>query len=192
MTRPPAGAGSPADPPEGAEAPARPGADAGSPADRAGTEAESDPLRLVFATFNEIGIIDQLASTRFTRVLPDGLQLPMFNVLNHFVRLGGRRTPLELARAFQVSKGTMTNTLQRLEAQGLVAIRPHPSDRRSKTVEITEAGRAAREAALEALRPEADHLLGLVAPGALAALLPALRALRETLDKAREGEPPPP
>ncbi len=172
--------------------PAPPGAPPGdSDADPA-PSGGADPLALVFSLFNEIGIIDQLASTRFTRVLPGGLQLSMFTVLNHFVRLGGRRTPLELARAFQVSKGTMTHTLQRLEAQGLVAIRPHPTDRRSKTVEITEAGRAAREAAIEALRPEAEHLLTLIAPDALAALLPGLRRLRETLDKAREGEPPPP
>ncbi|MFO7855088.1 MAG: MarR family winged helix-turn-helix transcriptional regulator [Paracoccaceae bacterium] len=171
----------PADGPTGSSA---------APAEATGGAPE-DPLRLVFAVFNEIGIVDQLASTRFTRVLPDGLQLSMFTVLNHFARLGGERTPLELARAFQVSKGTMTHTLQRLEARGLVAIRPHGSDRRSKIVSLTEAGRQTREAAIEALRPEAERLTALIDPQALADLLPGLRRLRETLDRAREGEPPP-
>lgn len=160
--------------------------------DPAPTPEAEDPLRLVFALFNEIGIIDQLASTRFARVMPGGMPLSQFTVLNHFVRLGGERTPVELARAFQVSKGTMTNTIQRLEAAGLVAVRPDAHDGRAKRVAITPAGRAAREAAVEALRPEAEHLLTLTAPETFAALLPGLRALRETLDKAREGEPPPP
>jgi DNA-binding MarR family transcriptional regulator len=155
------------------------------------TQAEDDPLRLVFAVFNEIGIIDQLASARFMRVMPGGLHLSQFTVLNHFVRLGGERTPLELARAFQVSKGTMTNTLQRLHAQDLIAIRPDPKDRRSKRVTITEAGRATHAAAIEALRPEIAALSDRLDLPRLAEILPDLRRLRETLDKAREGEPPP-
>jgi DNA-binding MarR family transcriptional regulator len=153
--------------------------------------AEGDPLRLVFAVFNEIGIIEQLASTRFSRVMPMGLHLSQFTVLNHFVRLGGERTPLELARAFQVSKGTMTNTLQRLQARELIAMRPDPKDRRSKRVTITEAGRAAHAAAIEALRPEVAALSDRLDLPRLAEILPDLRRLRETLDKAREGEPPP-
>ena len=63
--------------------------------------APDDPL--VFAFFNEIGIIEQLARNAFERVMPDGLRLPHFSVLNHFVRLGGERSPGELARAFQVA-----------------------------------------------------------------------------------------
>ena len=155
------------------------------------TQAEDDPLRLVFAVFNEIGIIDQLASTRLTRVLPGGLQRSQFGVLNHFVRLGGARTPLELARAFQVSKGTMTNTLQRLEAAGLIAVAPDAKDRRSKRVTITAKGRATHAAAVEALRPEAEALAATLDLTRLAALLPELTRIREIMDKAREGEPPP-
>jgi hypothetical protein len=43
-----------------------------------------DPL--AFRVFNEIGIIEQLSRNLFERVLPDGLTLPQFTVLNHFVR----------------------------------------------------------------------------------------------------------
>ena len=49
-------------------------------------------------------------------------------MLNHFARLGGVRSPAELAQAFQVSKGAMTNTLQRLEAGRLVKIIPDPAE----------------------------------------------------------------
>jgi lipopolysaccharide export system permease protein len=74
------------------------------------------PDPALFALLNEIGIIEQLARNRFERAQPDGLRLPHFAVLNHLVRLGDGRTPGQIARAFQLTKATMTNTLQRLEA----------------------------------------------------------------------------
>ncbi|KAA2236856.1 hypothetical protein [Salinarimonas soli] len=43
---------------------------------------------LAFRVFNEIGIVERLSRTMFDRVMPDGLALPQFVVLNHFVRLG--------------------------------------------------------------------------------------------------------
>ena len=72
--------------------------------------------------FTEIGIIDQLTTARLERSLPDGMSVAQFKVLTHFCRRGGAETPAQLARAFQVTKGAMTNTLQRLEAQGFVDI----------------------------------------------------------------------
>src|SRR3712207_5255456 len=57
--------------------------------------ADQDPL--AFRVFNEIGIIEQLSRTMFERVMPDGLTVPQFSVLNHFVRLGGERSPAQLA-----------------------------------------------------------------------------------------------
>ena len=39
-------------------------------------------------------------------------------VLNHFARLGGEKTPAQLARVFHVTKGAMTNTVGRLDAAG--------------------------------------------------------------------------
>jgi DNA-binding MarR family transcriptional regulator len=33
-----------------------------------------------------------------------------FKVLNHLVRLGDGTTPAKLAKAFQITKGAMTNT----------------------------------------------------------------------------------
>jgi len=54
--------------------------------------------------------------------MPHGLGLAQFSVLNHFVRLGEARTAAELTAAFQVTKGAMTNTVQRLEAQDFVSL----------------------------------------------------------------------
>ena len=145
--------------------------------------APDDPL--LFRFFNEIGIIEQLASNRFERVLPDGLKLAQFSVLNHFVRLGGEKSPYQLACAFQVSKGAMTNTLQRLAARGLVEIRPDPADGRAKRVAITAAGREMRERAVAALAPEFAALSEAFAAAEFAELLPFLQRLRAYLDRHR-------
>ncbi len=139
----------------------------------------------LFALLNEIGIIEQLARNRFERAQPDGLRLPQFTVLNHLVRLGDGRGPAQLARAFQVGKPTMTNTLQRLEERGFIRLDPDPEDARAKRVMLTEAGRERRQAAVrwvaEDLAPVAAQMG--VAPEAA---LPALMALRQALDRARD------
>jgi DNA-binding MarR family transcriptional regulator len=148
------------------------------------TEPPDDPALFVF--FNEIGIIEQLARNRFERVLPDGMTLAQFGVLNNFVRLGGERSPAGLARAFQVTKGAMTNTLQRLEAKGHVTLRPDPKDGRAKIVAITDAGRAARKAALAALTPGLAELAGAFPHARFDAAVPFLRELRMFLYQARD------
>ena len=107
----------------------------------------------LFALFNEIGIVNQLASTRFERALPEGLTVSQFSVLNNFVRLGGTRSPSQLAEAFQVTKGAMTNTLEKLKAKGCVSIKPDPADGRAKVVTITRKGAALREKAIRAASP---------------------------------------
>lgn len=139
----------------------------------------------LFAVFNEIGIINQLATTQLERQLPDGLKVSHFAVLNHFARLGGSRTPVELARAFQVTKGAMTNTLAKLEARGLVSIKANPGDARSKLVTITPKGARAREEAIKAVTPLFADLAKEIPPAKLQALMPVLQELRVILDEAR-------
>jgi DNA-binding MarR family transcriptional regulator len=138
----------------------------------------------LFALLNEVGIIEQLARNRFERAQADGLRLPHFSVLNHLVRLGDGSTPGQLARAFQLTKATMTNTLQRLEARGFIRVEADPADGRGKRVFLTAAGRDRRQQAVAAL---AEDLAAIGATPGLdpAALLPGLRALRAALDKAR-------
>lgn len=148
------------------------------------TSPVNDPV--AFRVMNEIGIISQLGATLFERVMPNGMTLAQFTVLNRFVRFEGPSSPLELARAFQVTKGTMSSTLQRLEAHGWVAVRPDPEDGRAKRVTITASGRRARTDALAALKPllaELETALG----RSLASALPFLVELRTYLDRRRDG-----
>lgn len=136
----------------------------------------------LFTLFNEIGIISQLSSARFERMLPHGLTVAQFSVLNHLVRLEGDWSPARLAAAFQVTKGTMTSTLQRLVAKGFISLEPDPADGRAKRVVLTVAGRLARETALSAAGPRLGDLNAALSPSEIEALIPSLQKLRVWLD----------
>lgn len=142
-----------------------------------------DPV--LFRFFNEIGIIEQLARTKMESRMPDGINLSQFSVLNHLVRLEGQWSPLRLAKAFQVTKGAMTNTLQRLEARELVKIRTNPTDGRAKIVTLTQAGRNMREACVQAIAPMLEDIEKEFGSDAVSQTLPTLKKVREYLDAHR-------
>lgn len=141
----------------------------------------------VFRVLNEVGIIAQLSTTMFERVMPAGMTLAQFTVLNHFARLGGTRRPSDLARAFQVSRGTMTSTLGKLEAKGLVSIVDDAQDGRGRIVAMTEAGAAMREACIAALGPMLAALRENPGEGVFAQALPLLATIRQELDRSRDA-----
>ncbi len=144
----------------------------------------ADPI---FQVFNEIGIINQLASARFARVLSPHLGQSEFMVLNHFVRVGDGTAPSRLARIFQLTKPSMTAILGKLQAKGYVQITGSDTDRRRKIVTITEAGRAARQRGVEAIAPLAELVAHGIDVERLLTILPALTQLREFLDQARNA-----
>lgn len=146
---------------------------------------EKRSLDLYFSLFNEIGIIAQLSRARFEARLPDGFLLPHFTVLNHLIRVEDGRTPLELARAFQVPKATMTHTLGGLERAQLVELRPNPDDGRSKRVWLTKAGRRFRDDAIASLNTDISKLPPDLSEKDLATLVTQLAQLRATLDANR-------
>jgi DNA-binding MarR family transcriptional regulator len=149
-------------------------------------EEQTIETLIAFSVFNEIGIIEQLSSNRFQRLLPDGVSLAGFTVLNHFVRLGKRdEAPVNLARAFQVTKGAMTNTLARLEALGLVQIIADPNDGRAKRVSLTTKGSQVRDQAIVALAPDLEDILVQTGTETLKDMLPGLKKLRTLLDTSR-------
>jgi len=147
-------------------------------------DGNDDPL--VYRFFTEIGIIEQLARNRLERELPPGMTMAQFTLLQHFARLGGEKTPLALARAMQVTKGTMTNTLQKLAAGGLIIVRPDPSDGRGKLVGLTPAGRAVRDQAVARLQPVIDRIEAAFGRGSVEDTIPFLQEVREFLDKERD------
>ena len=150
------------------------------------SRAAADPV--AFRFFNEVGIIEHLSRTAFERALPEGMSAASFAVLNHFVRLNkAGESPVRLARAFQVTKGAMTNTLQRLEALGCVTLEPDPADGRGKIVRITAEGRRMRESCVAVVAPLYAALHEEIAPSELETVLPILTRVRQILDAARDA-----
>jgi DNA-binding MarR family transcriptional regulator len=142
---------------------------------------------MIFRFFNEVGIINQLSTTMLNNRLPEGLHVSHFSVLNHCVRLGDGKTPLSLAKAFQVSKGTMTHTLSELSRRGLLRLAPNAEDGRSKLVFLTDEGRAFQKRAMENLVQVMDRLEGQIDVETMRRMLPDLAALRAILDDNRDG-----
>ena len=141
------------------------------------------------AFFLEVGILAQLSRAMFEARLPPGFSLPQFTVLNHLVRVKDGRTPLELARAFQVPKTSMTHSLAVLDRHGLVEMRPNARDGRSKCVWITESGRAFRQSALQAITPDMAALAQRFPAALLTGVLPVLTELRQIMDAVRDPNP---
>ena len=106
-------------------------------------------------------------------------------MLNHLIRVGDGRTPLQITESFQVTKGTMTHTLSTLSARGLIDIQPHATDGRSKVVFLTPAGREFHAVAINSLSGAFKKLGMLVNIDELIAILPVLQRLREALDANR-------
>jgi DNA-binding MarR family transcriptional regulator len=136
---------------------------------------------LAIALFSEVFTADQLARNVIARVLPKGMELSHFSVLNHLAHLNDERTPAQLADAFHVTRGAMTNTLSKLEWAGHVHIRPDWDDARRKFVSISPSGRSARDAALAAVAPVIGDVVRAVGADRVKAALPVLRDLRQRL-----------
>ncbi|WP_300518507.1 MarR family transcriptional regulator [Aliiroseovarius sp.] len=138
-----------------------------------------DPIdSLSVALFSEMFMADQLAKSRLTKALPKGMELSHFSVLNHLARSGEEKSPAQLAKAFHVTRGAMTNTLSKLEWAGHVHIRPDWDDARRKFVTISPAGRAARDAALQAITPIIANMVIRIGPDRVRQALPVLREMR--------------
>lgn len=141
---------------------------------------------LAVSLFSEILMVDQLARANVARVLPKGMELSHFSVLNHLAHSGTERSPAQLAKTFHLTRGAMTNTLHKLEWAGWVHIRPDWDDARRKMVAISPAGQAARDAALAAIAPVIADVVTKVGADKVRTALPVLREMRLKLSDEAE------
>ena len=142
-----------------------------------------DPNNLAISLFSEVLTVDQLLRNNLAKVLPKGMELSHFAVLNQLANIGAERTPAQLAKSFHVTRGAMTNTLAKLEIAGYVHIRPDWDDARRKLVALSTSGRMARNAALDAVSPIISSLVSDLGSERVKALLPAMRTLRLLLEQ---------
>jgi len=139
---------------------------------------EADPSRAM-AAVTSIMRAQQVLMARLNDMLrPLGLTFPRYEALMllSFTRAGA--LPLgKIGERLQVHRTSVTNIVDKLEADGLVRRVPHAEDRRATLAEITPAGRETAQRATAALN---DAAFGIDALGndeqeAVTALLRALR-----------------
>ena len=137
---------------------------------------------LAVPLFGEILALEQLVRNRLAKVLPKGMELSHFSVLNQLSHTKIERTPAQIARSFRVTRGAITNTLNKLELSGYIHVRPDWEDARRKMVSISPAGMVARNNALTAVTPIIEDLARDVGEERLKAIVPILRELRQKLE----------
>ena len=121
----------------------------------------------------------QVLMARLNELLrPLGLTFPRYEALMllSFTRAGA--LPLgKIGERLQVHRTSVTNIVDKLEADGLVRRVPHAEDRRATLAEITDAGRETARRATEALNAAAFGIdaLGTDEQEAVTALLRGLR-----------------
>jgi DNA-binding MarR family transcriptional regulator len=137
---------------------------------------------LAVSLVSEILTVDQLLRNRLSRVLPKGMEISHFSVLNALAWLSEERSPAQLADQFHVTRGAMTNTLNKLDWAGYVHIRPDWDDARRKMIAISPAGRRARDQALAAIAPLIHEMVGSLGEEKVRSTVPILREMRLKLE----------
>ncbi|XDA98194.1 MarR family transcriptional regulator [Sulfitobacter sp. LCG007] len=140
-----------------------------------------DRNALAIALFSEVLAADQVVRNRLSRVLPKGMEISHFSVLNHLAWHEGERTPAQLAEIFHVTRGAMSNTLGKLEWSGYIHVRPDWEDARRKLVSISPAGRAARDQAVGSITPMITQAVAELGEDRVRAALPILREMRRQM-----------
>ncbi len=115
-----------------------------------------------------------------------GLKITQYSLLSHVISLGPVR-PGDLARALRMDASTLTRNLRPLQDAGWVEVAAG-GDARSRSVQITDAGRAKRQEAQRRWRVAQDGLnerLGADRVMALHALMDETIALLDTEPAAR-------
>jgi DNA-binding MarR family transcriptional regulator len=139
---------------------------------------EAEPSRAM-AAVTSIMRAQQILMARLNDLLrPHGLTFPRYEALMllSFTRAGA--LPLgKVGERLQVHRTSVTNIIDKLEADGLVRRVPHAEDRRATLAEITPAGREKAREATDVLNADAFGIAAL-APRDLERLTAILRELR--------------
>jgi DNA-binding MarR family transcriptional regulator len=139
---------------------------------------EDEPSRAM-AAVTSIMRAQQVLMARLNDLLrPHGLTFPRYEALMllSFTRTGA--LPLgKIGERLQVHRTSVTNIIDKLEADGLVRRVPHAEDRRATLAEITDAGRDIAKRATGILNDECFGISAL-APHDLERLTAILRGLR--------------
>lgn len=100
-------------------------------------QQQGEGARLVMALLHTASMIDRVCATQLSEF---NLSEGRLSVLLATAR-DGQATPALLAEHLGVTRTAITGLVDGLERHGLVRRAPHPTDRRSMTIEVTRTGR---------------------------------------------------
>jgi len=112
-------------------------------------------------------------------VAATGLCLSDFGVLEALLHRGPLSVS-ELRKRILISSGSTTASIDRLEREGLVRREMESTDRRSRTVHLTELGRSLIEKQFEAHERDMELAFSKLTGAEMSALLPILRKISRT------------
>ena len=144
----------------------------------------SKPINVPLAVslFGEISAIDHLLKVKLSKSLPMGMEFSHFTILNYISTMETEKTPAQLARSFNLTKGAITNTLNKLSKMGYIHVRPDWDDGRSKLISISQTGKNARDSAVDSIEPILNELMKFMGTEKTKSIIPFLRDLRILLN----------
>ncbi|MDQ0891228.1 DNA-binding MarR family transcriptional regulator [Paenibacillus sp. V4I9] len=92
---------------------------------------------LITTKFREI---KNVISSYLMQVLPHFQISPIMMYVLEFLRKHPECIAVDIANEFGLTRGAITQLLDKLELQGLVIRKPHPTSRRSQLVQMTDKG----------------------------------------------------
>jgi len=107
----------------------------------------------LLALLHAAGSVESFVDSRLSSV---GLSLPKLAALDRLMQTGGILPLGQLADRLACVKSNVTQLVDRLEADGLVARKPDPRDRRTRLAVMTAAGRKACRDGTR-IRQQAEH-----------------------------------
>lgn len=125
-----------------------------------------------------VGALHTVAGRLEAALEPHGLSLAKFGALSKLVAAGGSLPLGTLAERCACVRSNITQLVDRLEADKLVARAGDSQDRRSVRAEVTEAGRARHASGIRALADAERDLLAPLNSQSRSELLGLLSALR--------------
>lgn len=139
-------------------------------------DLDTSPMHVLSRVSRLARHLDRARRTAFAE---HGLEPWEFDVLSALRRSGPpyQLSPGRLVVETMVTSGTMTNRVDRLAENGLVAREPDPDDRRGVLVTLTPDGRRAVDSALDELLGLERALLASLSPDEATSLAASLRTL---------------
>ncbi|WP_152393475.1 MarR family winged helix-turn-helix transcriptional regulator [Paenibacillus guangzhouensis] len=132
-----------------------------------------EDLQHVTTKFREI---KSVLSTYFTQVLPQYEVTPIMIYTLQFLRRNPDSIAVDIANEFGLTRGAVTQLLDKLEQDHLVQRKPHPISRRSLLIQVTDKGQRLSDSILADYDQKIVRLFADYTPE-------EIKLLRQLLDK---------